>query len=665
MIKNFINVQDYLPSGEILDHSPYFQNALNDLKNDGCLSIPFGNYFLSNLKVRGKGVKILGNNCTITQNSNFPVFDLEGGFGESISIESLQKSTGYTDLVLKQPFSEIFKEQDIVKIFSEDEIPNAYQNSLTLKKRLGEFFEIKNVFENKITTKSSLRELYMAGINIAKLKDVSFELYDMNFTIPENYQSLNWNAKVIRLASAKNVKISNLNIDRGFDTFLYLFSIYQYKISNVEAKNLENNPSKGRYGYAINDAGSNYGIIENCTFINCRHGFTTSTASVLQGDKKPELYGRTFGTEIRNCTGKDSTAATYDVHEEGQDILFRGCSSYNDTLGEEGSGFGFQIRSSNIQLKDCTVKSSYGGIYIFMQYPNTTSNILLDGCFIESTEIATQIKSSIINNKISNITITNSVFNSKSTSTGNIIENSNVTINNSIFTSIAYQGINIKNSNISMNNVLFNIFAKLDNYRLLELFSSSKVNITNSKIWIDSNTKSSGKLIRLSDSNSILQSSNLYVETANDNSIFNVFDSKGNYSGILDASNTFSNYNNMILYPPNFQEISSNWSTYDKSSKYITQKISSTSTEVNINGSSDPTIIVVIEPTSNNLTISGFSKGVSNGQIITLINKNALSYSIILDKALTKNIFINANISLSSIKSLEFIWIDNLWYLLS
>lgn len=665
MIKNFINVADYLVTGEITDHSPYFQNALNDLNDGGCLSIPFGTYYLSNLKVRGKGVKILGNNCTIIQNSNSPVFDLEGGFGESINIESVQNLNGYTELLLRQPYSELFKEQDVLKIFSEDEIPNAYQNSSTLKKRTGEFFELKSLFENKITTKSALRELYTVGINVSKLKNVSFELYDMNFSTPDNYQSLNWNSKMIRIASAKNVKISNLNVARAFDTFLYLFSIYQYKILNVEAKNLENSPSKNRYGYAINDAGSTFGVIENCTFINCRHGFTTSTASVLQGDRKPELYGRTFGTEIRNCTGKYSTAATYDVHEEGQDILFKDCSSSNDIAGEEGSGFGFQIRSSNIQLKDCTVKSSYGGIYIFMQYPNTTSNVLLDNCLVDAVEIATQIKSSVPNNKISKVTITNSTFNSKSSSTGNVIENSNLVINSSIFNSTAYQGISIKNSNISMNNILFNVSAKVDNYRLLELFSSSKVNITNSKVVIDSSAKTTGKLIRLSDANTSLQTNNLYVETISDNGIFSIFDSKGNYSGILEASNVISNYSNLVLFPPNFQKINSNWYTNDKSSGYIAQKILSTSLELTLNGSSNSSIVLVLEPTSNNLTISGISKGIINGQRVTIINKNSSSYSIIFDKTLTKNISLNTNISLSALSNLELIWIDNLWYLLT
>lgn len=665
MIKSFIDVKDYLVNDEITDHSPYFQNALDDVKDGGCLSIPFGIYYLSNLKVRGKGLKIVGNNCTIIQNSNFPVFDLEGGFGEIIAVDSLQKLNGLSELSLKQTYSETFKEQDIVKVFSEDEIPNAYQSSSTLKKRIGEFFEIKSFFENKIVSKSSLREPYAIGVNVSKLKNISFELYDMNFSTPENYQNLNWNSKMIRIASAKNVKISNLSIDRGFDTFLYLFSVYNYKVSNVEAKNLENSPSKNRYGYAVNDAGSNFGIVENCTFINCRHGFTTSTASVLKGDKKPELYGRTFGTEIRNCNGKNSTAATYDVHEEGQDIIFVGCSSYNDVPGEEGSGFGFQIRSSNIQLKDCIVKSSYGGIYIFMQYQNTTSNILVDNCIVEAVEIATQIKSSIPNNRISNVTITNSTFNSKSTSTANIIENSNITVNSSMFSSSAYQGISVKNSDISMNNILFNASSKVDNYRLLELFSSSKVNVTNSKISIDSSAKTTGKLIRLSDINTILQANNLYVETTSDNGIFSVFDSKGNYSGILDSSNVFSNYNNMVVFPPNFQEISSNWSTYEKSSRYVTQKILSTSLEIAFNGSSDSNVIAVIEPTSNNLIISALSKSTINGQRATIINKNSLSYSVVFDKTLTKNIFLNTNISLAPLANVEFVWIDSAWYLLN
>lgn len=664
---NYVNLVDYQTLVNNDDWSPAFQKAVDILGNNGILHIPFGTYMASNVKIRRKSIKIIGESATIIQNTNNAVFDIVGGFDNIQKISSIKKTeykyvsdtstTIITNKIVVEN-GEAYTEGDILKVFSEDEIEYAFQPQTTYyKKRKGEFVEVLKVDGNEVYLKKPLREEYSINIRIAKLMDYTSQIEGIEFDVINESEGsdIKWNAKMIKIVSCKDVKLKNLKSIKGYEAFVLLTSVYGYIIDSIHPKNHKNEPQFERYGYGINDAGSENGIITNCTFMNCRHGYTTSTLLSDTVENAPEKYGATYNTLISNCVGISCSGSSFDVHEEAKNIKFINCESRNDYPGQIGSGYGFQVRSHEILISNCIVSGSYGGFYIFKQYEGTTYNVTVQNCKTYNVDTSLQIKSAD-NMNLEDINIIGGYFHSTG-KVGNVITNAEVLIDRAYFETEGYQGLILNNTKLTIKESTLKAKSAYSSYRLIDLIKNSILQLKNITIDLKDTKVSDGKLIRISDVLSSINASDMEI-FAGDKLVAGVFDSRGNGTGKLIAINIKVDSDLLVFYPLNFESSQVEWITPNKSSGSFQTLLNSDGAQLQLNGAQDR--IIYIELVANTKRdIGAFPMGNIRGQLLILTNVSTNPITVKAG-ALNKN-NLKQDLVLLENNSISFVWNGLLW----
>lgn len=664
---NYIDVKNYQSLVNNNDWSSAFQKAVDDLDNNGVLHIPFGTYNASNVKIRRKSIKIIGNNSTIIQNTNNAVFDIVGGF-ENIQKVSSTKTTEYkyvsdtNNVILTNKIGvengTAYLEGDIIKIFSEDEIDFAFQPQTTqYKKRKGEFAEVLKVEGNEVYLKKPLRDQYSSKVRLAKLMNYTCQIEGLEFDVisESEHSDINWNAKMIKIVSCKDVILKNLKSIKGYEAFVLLTSVYGYKMDGIHPKNLRNEPQLERYGYGINDAGSENGIISNCTFTNCRHGFTTSTLLSDIGENTPEKYGATYNTLISDCIGINCSGSSFDVHEEATKIRFINCESHNDYPGQIGSGYGFQVRSHDILISNCIVSGSYGGFYIFKQYEGTTYNVTIQNCKTYDVETSLQIKSAD-NMTLKDVSIIDGYFHSTG-KVGNVVTNAEVIVDRAYFETQGYQGLMLNNAMLTLKDVTLKAISSYSSYRLIDLIKTSLLKMKNITIYLKDTKVSDGKLFRISDVSSSISASNMGI-ICGDKLVAGVFDSRGNGTGKLKAINIEADSDLLIFYPSNFESSQVVWTTPNKSSGLIQTILSSDGIQFQLNGARDKIIYTELVANTKR-TLGSFPSGNERGQLLILTNLSA--NPIVIKAGTINNNNLKQDVELLENSSYSFIWNGLIW----
>jgi hypothetical protein len=434
-------------------------------------------------------------------------------------------------------------------------------------------------------------------------------------------------------------------------------SCLRYSANEIHAKNHRNEPSNNRYGYGINDTACDGGIISNSTFTNCRHGFTTATASI-ETNSQPELYGSTSNTTISNSKGRGCSNAAFDVHEEAFNVSFNNCESVGDYAGAVASGYGFQVRAQKIQLSNCTVQGSRGGFYIFMQYDGTTKDALLNNCKAFNVETSLQItaKDGLTMKDV----IINGGFFESWGAVGNIFKNVEVLINGgaTIVTS-GYQGSTLLNSKVNIKDCYLESKSSNGAYRIMDLLQSSTLKLKNVELNVEESVATDGKLIRLSDSLSTVIGDNLDVIT-NGKTIFNVFDSSGSGIGKLKVTNVKADSDVLILTPTNFETVETSWLTLTKSSNAIFQDLASDGLSPNLGNAYDTTIYIRLKCLTANRVLGAIPVGKKLGQVLVIRN-SASTFTLTVKHGTTYNTAIGADVTLPVDGAITLIWTGSQW----
>lgn len=128
----------------------------------------------------------------------------------------------------------------------------------------------------------------------------------------------------------------------------------------------------GRLGYVVLAYGhSSMGVWDGGVIRNARHAFTTGGKNSGYTPTSPgasgawSVIGQPTQILIKNVDAYESWGIPFDTHEEGSDIIFENCHSYNPQRGPQGgsySGTGFQNRSRNTRFVNCSQRGGQFGI---------------------------------------------------------------------------------------------------------------------------------------------------------------------------------------------------------------------------------------------------------------------------------------------------------------
>ncbi|WP_191556619.1 hypothetical protein [Metabacillus idriensis] len=386
----FVSINEYdhlkVAIAQGYDWAPALAQAIDDIPDNGVVIFPPEDFYISSVSSSGKGFSLIGYGAKIIQATNSTSLYLVGGWDGAANVSSIataaydfsgEGALNVPKVSLATPMS--LTKGDIVKIFSDDQIDGAKTGTLTSKRRKGEYAIVGDVVGNDVYLTGPLRETYVTNIRLAKLKDISFNIEGFTFDTLDQGDAAGWNASMVTIRAARDVTIPNCKALRGYSSFLTLVGLYGYSITNLQVKNLKNNPGTGNYGYGINDISCEYGNVYSSLFLNVRHGYTTNTNSIVEGSTDYESYGRSANTNVTGFAHGCSNTG-FDTHDEAYNVRFNSCTSVGNYRGKDSSGSGFSARGRKISFINCVALNCRYGFNIFEQYANSTREISLINC---------------------------------------------------------------------------------------------------------------------------------------------------------------------------------------------------------------------------------------------------------------------------------------------
>lgn len=383
------------------------QGILNLAKNDSVIYFPAGTYNLTTVAVSGKSLSFVSDeNALIVQHADAPVFDLQGGWANRTAVAEVvseeidytagdNQSTRVSVIVLDADAQEAgYRAGDIVKIYADDVIPGSKPGERQgTARRTGEFVQVLRVEENRLLLSRELRETYTTRIRVAKLNGHTFQLRGLRFDTLDIGDSEGWSREYLSISSCPDLRLSDLSCSRGWGSFIKLAGCLAYRIENITVMNLKNLATQGIYGYGINDFSSEGGIVTSCFFINCRHGYTTNTSALPEGDERIEYYGRTANIIVSDCHGHGCSNAAFDTHDEAWNIHFNNCQAQGAYRGNNAIGVGFSGRGRRIYFNNCTAVKCNIGFASTEAYPESSSDHIFIHCrAIDCTKLAAEMK---------------------------------------------------------------------------------------------------------------------------------------------------------------------------------------------------------------------------------------------------------------------------------
>jgi hypothetical protein len=267
------------------------------------------------------------------------------------------------------------KKGDVIKLVSNDDLPLAPIRSSGAAAK-GEMLVINLIdgINNTITTTSRTIYNYTPGTHATRIslfRNTRVSIKNGILDAVRGHETgdllfLNF----IEFTQQQNPIVENITVKYGYNSMLWFFGCYAYKVHNFHVESLENNDDAQIRGYGIRSTNSESGIVTSSSFKHCRHGFV----SITQGSgtsTDTQQFGHDAHHVISDCVGIGCTNSPFDTHHGSYNVAFNNCKSYNSRFS------GFQLRGVKNQLNNCQSFNDWEGAYLFIQrnYSNASNQV--------------------------------------------------------------------------------------------------------------------------------------------------------------------------------------------------------------------------------------------------------------------------------------------------
>ena len=379
-----VNVKEFGAIGDgTADDTAAINSAIAAAPAGSTVFFPLGTYKLAgSVTVLDQSVRIDAAAATFVQTTADPAVELRGSFGTTHTASAIgvgSSSVGGNDLptvVLSSVGNGLqYATGDIVKVFSDDVVPgtdNAEDDIDPI--RTGQFFSVLESTSNTVTLRGAVRDPMTTNVRIAKLSTNRViwtgGVFRSTYTGP---------AMMFRVRGLLKPTVRDVTITLARGQAISLNSCLGYLVSNVAVNRAIDDPAAGYWGYGIDDNTNEFGVVENSTFTQCRHAYTSGGTRTVAGENPPYLSGRTYGAKVINCVAITPSSAGFDTHSNGQGISFVNCT-VTDAL------VGYQLRGRLNSVVGCTADRVTTGVRIATDssagesYGHTVTDVTVNGC---------------------------------------------------------------------------------------------------------------------------------------------------------------------------------------------------------------------------------------------------------------------------------------------
>lgn len=364
---------DVDPSGES-DSTKGLQDALNAVPDGGQLQIPAGRYRIEgNLSVpSGRSVRIVGYGATLIQAGAVPLLSASGEYSAPASLSNLRIEEMTFRSGASAPVSRFTTSKspdwgpgDVLKVVSDDVIAEARAGSGGNQSRLGEFAIVHAVDGTTTTLAAPLREAYATNIRAAKTSEqtVTLEGMTLDTTDAGVTTSLGVTVHLMRL---REPIIRNVRVRRASSIAFQMTSCFGYSVSNCLVDGITENLPNGQLGYGILDNGSAFGRVNGGLFRRVRHAYTDDSPRIA-ANSAPSGYGRTYATQIVGAVATMTFNNSWDTHHASEGVQFLNCVAVGGVPQGDRGYAGFGLRGKNHRVSGCLSIDMESGVTVFTE----------------------------------------------------------------------------------------------------------------------------------------------------------------------------------------------------------------------------------------------------------------------------------------------------------
>lgn len=377
------------PSGAA-DSTSGLQTALLATPDGGQLILPAGTYRIDgNLSVpNGRSLRIVGYGAVLVHAGAVPLLSASGQYGSAVALSNLRVEEIAFRSGASAPVSRFdtsgppsWRAGDVLKVVSDDVIPEARAGSGGSQSRLGEFAVVHAVDGTTTTLAAPLREEYATNIRAATTSEQTLTLEGMTFdTTDEGLE--NSRGVTVHLMRLREPIIRNVRVRRASSIAFQMSSCFGYSITNCLIDGVTENLPNGQLGYGILDNGSAYGRINGGLFRRVRHAYTDDSPRVPT-NSAPASYGRTYGTQIVGAVATMTFNNAWDTHHASEAVQFIGCAAVGGVPQGDRGYAGFGLRGKNHRVVGCMSTDMESGVSVFSEgtsgqsYGHTVSDLLV------------------------------------------------------------------------------------------------------------------------------------------------------------------------------------------------------------------------------------------------------------------------------------------------
>lgn len=341
-----INVKDFGAKGDgITDDTPFIKKSIDYAISNNILNIkfPLGRYYIRELNITSSINFIFENSTLIRPLDTYSfLFDYHSDVKYNIS------QIGVSEDGVKQKISindtSNFKRGDIIKIYSDDLIPNVRYNS-----KNGEFKVVYDVKDGYLLLSGLLRNSYTTNPGIVKLSDKTVNIKGITISAINNNMGES-TLPAIQIVGGKYHNLNSIKVIDVSDTAIKMVGCYGYNAdisSKYQANGETYNEDILKIGYGLIDiAGNSYRIKFNSN--NCRHPFDTNQATTL-ADTYAEAHGVSENGSIVDSHSMGGSYAGISIHEDSYNINFNNINIIDSVR------YGAVLRGESSIIQNCFI----------------------------------------------------------------------------------------------------------------------------------------------------------------------------------------------------------------------------------------------------------------------------------------------------------------------